>query len=635
MSLATQEVIEGHVDDVYNTNTDYRKETISKNGKTYTLVEDSKNTEGTMTVENINVTYYYLQNTKATVRYVERNPETGEILKDLEPPRTEEGLVGDEFVTNEKAFIGYRLVESPENTTIKMTKDEQTLIYYYEAVYTGLVENHIDEKTGNVLYTEIHQIQVGQDYNISSKEFDGYDLVESRLPGNAEGTMEEELITVNYYYIKKAVLEVNYVNVLNNEPLTDKVVDNTKHEGDLYTTEEKTFNGYDLVEVPDNSSGTMEVQTDADGNIVNNKTIVTYYYAQKAQVEEHHIDILTNDEIEEPTIHNGHVGDEYNIPSKEFLSYALVTQDEDGNSMLPTNSSGQMTEEKIIVTYYYNQPAKVIVHYVDREAGKELEETNEEGELVPSQVVIEGQKDDEYKTEAKEFLYYKLVEKPLAEQGKMNVEITKDENNNDIVNNIIDVYYYYEPKTFNIGVDKLISKITVDGEEQNISNNKLTRIEIYRKSVDDTTVEVEYTIKVKNTGEVDGTATIREDIPEGMSLVSNDGTWEEKEGYLEKLIPEIKAGETKEYKITLSWNKGNKNLGEKDNTVEIIKTGNIPGFKDQNADDNSSTARVLINVSTGSVPWPLVIALIALAGLETVTLSYARVLTNKQKKNRK
>lgn len=52
-------------------------------------------------------------------------------------------------------------------------------------------------------------------------------------------------------------------------------------------------------------------------------------------------------------------------------------------------------------------------------------------------------------------------------------------------------------------------------------------------------------------------------------------------------------------------------------------------------DDNSSTARVLINVSTGSVPWPLVIALIALVGLEGVTLSYARVLTNKQKKARK
>ena len=117
-----------------------------------------------------------------------------------------------------------------------------------------------------------------------------------------------------------------------------------------------------------------------------------------------------------------------------------------------------------------------------------------------------------------------------------------------------------------------------------------------------------------------------------MSLVRNDGTWEEKDGYIEKVITDIKAGETKEYKITFSWNKGNKNLGEKDNTVEIIKTGNIPGFKDQNADDNSSTARVLINVSTGSVPWPLVIALIALVGLEGVTLGYANVLTRRQKK---
>ena len=632
MSLADQEVIEGHVDDIYNTNTDYRKETISKDGKTYTLVENSGNTEGQMTVSDIVVTYYYLQNTKATVRYVEGNPETGEIVKDLEAPRTEERLVGDEFVTNEKAFIGYRLIKSPENTTIKMTKEEQTLIYYYEAVYTGLVENHIDDKTGKVLYTEVHQIQVGQNYEISSKEFEGYDLVETKLPENSTGTMGEELVTVNYYYIKKAVLEVNYVNVLTKEPLTEKIVDNTKHEGDSYTTEQKEFTGYDLVEVPANSTGTMEVQTDADGNIVNNRTVVTYYYAQKAQVEEHHIDILTNDEIEEPTIHDGHVGDEYNIPSKEFLSYALVTVDEEGNTLLPANSTGTMTEEKIVVTYYYNQPAKVIVHYVDREAGKELEEPNEEGKLQSSQVVIEGQKDDEYSTEAKDFIYYTLVERPLEEQGKMKVEITKDENGNDIVVNTIDVYYYYEAKPFNIGVDKIISKITVDGDEQNIGNDKLTRVEIYRKNVDDTDVKVEYTIKVKNTGEIDGTATIRENIPEGMSLVRNDGTWEEKDGYIEKVITDIKAGETKEYKITLSWNKGNKNLGEKDNTVEIIKTGNIPGFKDQNADDNSSTARVLINVSTGSVPWPLVIALIALVGLEGVTLGYANVLTRKQKK---
>ena len=411
--LTTQEQIDGYVDDSYNTDTDNRKETIEKDGKTYTLVSDSGNKTGNMTLQDITVTYYYLQNTKATVRYVERDPETAEIVKDLEQPTVKEGLVGDEFVTNEKAFIGYKLVESPEKTTIEMTKEEQTLIYYYEPVYTGLIENHIDDKTGKILETETHEIQVGENYNIPSKEFEGYDLVEEKLPANAEGTMGEEVVTVNYYYIKKAVLEVNYIDIYTNKPLIGQIVDNTKHEGDLYTTEQKTFENYDLVEVPSNASGTMVVEIDEEGNITNNRTVVTYYYTQRAIVEEHHIDSLTGKDIEEPTIHNGHVGDEYNIPSKEFLSYKLIEEDEEGNSMLPTNSQGIMTAEKIVVNYYYNQPAKVIVHYVEKATGKELEEINPEtGELQSSLVVIEGFNQDEYETTAKEFEYYKLIESP-------------------------------------------------------------------------------------------------------------------------------------------------------------------------------------------------------------------------------
>ena len=636
--LSAHEEIDGYVDDKYNTDEKHKKETITKDKKKYTLVEDSGNTEGKMTVKDTNVTYYYLQNTKATVRYVARDPISHEIIKDLEKPHTEEGLVGDEFVTNEKAFVGYKLVEAPKETTIKMTKEEQTLIYYYEPVYTGLIENHIDITNDNVLYTEEHEVQVGDDYSIPSKEFAGYDLVEEKLPENAEGTMGEELVTVNYYYIKKVVLEVNYIDILTKKPLDDKIVDKTKHEGDKYETEQKEFDGYDFVKVEGEPKGTMKVEVDEDGNIVNNKTAVTYYYAKKAQVEEHHIDIRTGKELEEPIVHNGHVGDEYNIPSKEFLSYELLTEDEEGKDMLPENSNGQMTEEKQIVTYYYYQPAKVIVHYVDKTTEKELEETDSEtGEVVSSRVTIEGQIEDEYKTEAKEFPYYTLIEDELPEnaEGKMKVEIIKDKDGKEKVNNIIDVYYYYEPKPFNIGIDKTISKVTVNGKEQKIDNNKLTKVEIYRKDVDETKVEVEYTIKVTNNEEVDGKAIIRENIPDGMSVAENDGTWEEKDGYLEKIIPELKAGETKEYKITLAWDRGDNNLGEKDNKVEITQTENVPGFKDANSEDNSSEATVMINVSTGSVPWPLIVALVAVAGLETVTLSYARVLTNKQKKVRK
>jgi len=474
--LENKAELDGYVDEKYNTNTAHRKETIEKEGKTYTVVEDSKNTEGTMTLQDISVTYYYLQNSKATVRYVERNPETGEIVKDLEEPTVKEGLVGDEFVTNAKNFLGYRLVESPEKTTINLSKEEQTLIYYYEPVYSGLVENHIDEITGKLLETEVHEVQVGTEYNIPSKNFEGYDVVETKLPENATGTMGEELITVNYYYIKKAVLEVNYIDVLTNTPLTEQIVDNTKHEGDKYTTTAMEFENYDLVEIPSNVEGTMVVETDETGKITNNKTVVTYYYAKKsAGVEEHHIDIRTNKEIEEPILHEGHIGDEYDIKAKDFLSYKLVEKDEEGNSKLPENAKGTMTEEKIVVNYYYNQPAKVVVHYVEKATGKELEEINKEtGDLQISQVVINGQKDDEYKTEAKEFEYYTLIETELPQnaEGKMKVEIVENEKGEKVVNNTVDVYYYYQAKTFNIGVEKEITGIVVNGERREISNGK-------------------------------------------------------------------------------------------------------------------------------------------------------------------
>ena len=633
--LTEQEQIDGHVDDSYNTDTEHKKETIEKDGKTYTLVSDSGNKTGIMTLQDITVTYYYIQNTKATVRYVERDPETGDIVKDLEEPTVKEGLVGDEFVTNSKDFVGYKLVESPEKTTINLSKEEQTLIYYYEPVYTGLIENHIDDKTGKILETKTHEIQVGEDYNIPSKEFEGYDLVESKLPENAEGTMEEELVTVNYYYIKKAVLEVNYIDVLTNEPLTEQIVDETKHEGDSYTTEEKAFENYDMIKVEGNKEGTLVVETDEEGNITNNRTIVTYYYAKKsAGVEEHHIDILTGKDIEEPTLHEGHVGDEYDIKAKEFLSYKLVEADKEGNSMLPENSKGTMTEEKIVVSYYYNQPAKVIVHYIEKATGKELEEINPEtGELQKALVIIEGFNQDEYETTAKEFEYYTLIEKPQEEQGKMKVEITKDENGNDVVNNTIELYYYYEAKQFNIGVEKEIIGIIVNGERRAPTNGKLEKVEIYRKATENTSIQVEYKIKVSNTGEVSGNATIEENIPEGMKLANNDGTWEEQEGKLIKVIPELGAGETKEYTVLLNWEQTGENMGEKANEVKLVETGNVPGFVDNNDKDNTSTANVIISIETGKpIPIGLILALVALVGIETVTLRYAYVLTKRQKR---
>ena len=303
--------------------------------------------------------------------------------------------------------------------------------------------------------------------------------------------------------------------------------------------------------------------------------------------------------------------------------------------MLPTNSQGIMTAEKIVVNYYYNQPAKVIVHYVEKATGKELEELNEEtGEPQSSQVTIEGFNQDEYTTEAKEFKYYTLIETPENKEGQMKVEIVEDEEGNKTVNNTIDVYYYYQAKPFNIGVEKEITGIIVNGERRAPTNGKLEKVEIYRKAAEDTSVQVEYKIKVSNTGEISGNATIEENIPEGMSLANNDGTWEEQDGVLRKIIPEINPGETKEYTVVLNWNTAETNMGEKDNVINIVDTQNVPGFVDNNDKDNTSNANVIIAVETGELPIGLILVLVALVGLETVTLRYAVVLTKRQKKNK-
>ena len=223
----------------------------------------------------------------------------------------------------------------------------------------------------------------------------------------------------------------------------------------------------------------------------------------------------------------------------------------------------------------------------------------------------------------------------------MKVEITKDENGKDVVNNTIDVYYYYEPKPFNIGVEKDISAIIVNGNRRNATNGKLEKVDIYRKSTENTSVQVEYKIKVMNTGEVEGRAIIEDKLPEGMTLANNDGTWEEStsgENFsttIRKVIPEMGAGETKEYTVLLNWKSSGNNMGNKVNEVALTETDNVPGFKDGNDKDNTDNATVSISVETGEFPVGLLVALVALVGLESVTLRYAVVLTKRQKKNNK
>ena len=679
--LKPETTIEGYVGKEYTT-----KEEVIKG---YTFVEATENTKGTMTKDTIEVIYYYAQNTKLTVQHIDR--ETGEILKE----EIETGKVGDIVETKAEAFEGYVLVESPEEPNVILDETgEQIVKYYYAHISEGVIEKHIDVITGELLYSEEHKGNEGDSYTILSKEFEGYDLVESKLPENAEGEMTKEIIEVNYYYIKKASVRVQYLEKDDtpNDDTDNKVIAKEEiingHENDNYETKAKEINNYVLVETPENATGKMEVKINEDGSY-ETETIVRYYYVKQAGgVIEKHIDIDSGEILEEEK-HEGKVGDKYEIPAREIEGYVLVKEDEEGNSKLPTNAKGEMTEEGIEVIYYYEKLATVKVEYIDKYTGEIIEEekiegcvgeeyettekefegydlvekpTNSKGEMTKEEIVvkyyylrkteveiqyieketgymiaeaerIEGHEGEKYETTEKEIEYYNFIEKTENYKGEMTREK-------------IIVTYYYEKKTFNLAIDKWISGASIDGVAQigqsYGTRDELYKIDIHRKRTETANVKVTYKIRVTNTGEIEGTASkITEVIPEGFSYQEEDNkiNWKTENGIIvtDVLKDEtIKPGESKEIEIVLRWNKGEGNFGEKRNTVIISGVTNPAKYVDMNEEDNSDKSEMLMTIETGGLDSRdrTIVAIVSVQGLIVVAVGILfRRKTKKQKRN--
>ena len=203
---------------------------------------------------------YYATKAEATVQYIDKT--TGEVIEE----NTEQGYIGKKFETMAKNFKRYVLVKEPEQKTVEMQGEKIVLKYYYVLVSSGVVEKHVDINSGELLANETYEGLVGDEYETKEKEIDGYDLVKEKYPEKTKGTMEEDVITVTYYYVKKVTVTVQYIDVDTNEKLTDDETI-TGHEGDEYRTDKKTIDGYDFVRVTEDESGEM----------TENKTIIYYY----------------------------------------------------------------------------------------------------------------------------------------------------------------------------------------------------------------------------------------------------------------------------------------------------------------------------------------------------------------------
>ena len=155
-------------------------------------------------------------------------------------------------------------------------------------------------------------------------------------------------------------------------------------------------------------------------------------------------------------------------------------------------------------------------------------------------------------------------------------------------------------------VEKYLKNIVIDDKNQGAERDSISKIEIHRKAINKTKIELQYIIKVTNVGEIDGNiGKIIEEIPKGMQFEKDksDSNWQQNEGIListEYENKELKVGETKEYKVVLKWINGTNNFGSKVNTVKIEGITNGLEYSDNNEGDNKASVTTLFSIATGS-----------------------------------
>ena len=443
-----------------------------------------------------------------------------------------------------------------------------------------VVVKYVDQESNEEIAESVtFEGLAGDSYTAEQKDIYGYTFVEDT--NNTQGNMIEGQIDVVYYYVRtdsQGVI-VRYVDDQGNEIAPSETI--TGKVMDPYQTVQKDIPNYDFV----------RVEGETQGELVEDVIEVTYIYTkipgrvivqhlEKDDTPEDNTDniVLAPEEIIE-----GFSGDSYETQRQEIANYKEAEPE-------PENSTGVMTRGDIYVTYYYERkPSGIItVKYVDTDTNEEiLYKDAETGEYLPYREQLQGLCGLEYEVEQKEIPYYNLVEDQMPENT--SGIYTEDD---------LEIIFYYKKQEFNLKVEKQITRITVNGQEHSL-NEELDQIDVVSSKVSETNIEVTYKIIVSNTAEIEGTATVIENIPNYFSVVENGSQgWNTVDGNLQTTVT-LQPGETKELNVLLRWKKNPNNFGLQTNEVTLENISNPANFAESNLDDNQATAEVMLSVKTG------------------------------------
>ena len=175
-----------------------------------------------------------------------------------------------------------------------------------------------------------------------------------------------------------------------------------------------------------------------------------------------------------------------------------------------------------------------------------------------------------------------------------------------------------EAKKFDLELIKTIGKITISNLEGNTvkeyDNSNMAKVEIPAKYLSGSTIIIEYSITVKNTGELAGYAKqITDYLPKDLTFNSSlNKDWYQSGEYIytnSLADTKIEAGETKELKLIVTKKMTESNTGLVNNTAEIISATNLQNIEDidstpgnkQTKEDDIGSANIIISVKTGAV----------------------------------
>lgn len=181
-----------------------------------------------------------------------------------------------------------------------------------------------------------------------------------------------------------------------------------------------------------------------------------------------------------------------------------------------------------------------------------------------------------------------------------------------------------ENKLCDFKIDKYINKITVKTtsgtKEYNYDNKSLVKTEIKAKEIEGSTVTIEYKVVITNEGEATGTVNkIVDYLPDGLSFSSNlNANWTKNTNgeLINTTISNKKIGAGERIELTLIATK----KMTANSTGTFTNKASITETTDANTENNTSSADVIISVSTGTIVY--VVSIISILGILSLVIIY-------------